>query len=220
MIKDEPAHMLWVHSGGTDPETGEPTIASRMRLERAAQWHDRYPGSTLVISGEETRKSGPGDQGGKLLAWMRDHHPDVFATALPGSRMEAYRNIAGNLPQLPAGSMVVFINDDAHTSRYRWEFARENPEAARRMAYDDLRVMDDPAYGAAYGMSYIAGYNALAWMRAFVKDVGVCQTALFVLDRSFNAPQKGLKAIIAKAVEKRLRRDLGGKNGGMGGEGR
>lgn len=156
-------NILWVHSGGTNPVTGEPSPASRARLERAIGLaYAERDVVLMVTSGEETRKSGPGAQGLKLATWVERTQPDmpVSVVANDGNMMETFKDLRDHRQP---GQGLIFVNDDVHMDRYMAQFMLANHNQTR-IVPEEVPVMQT-VYLNTYTPDYIACYNALAWMR-------------------------------------------------------
>ncbi|RYG58332.1 MAG: hypothetical protein EON60_13455 [Alphaproteobacteria bacterium] len=201
---------IWVHSGGVDPQTGEPSYASKLRIFAllAEMKALKGTGTDVVVffSGEPTRKSGGYQQGEVLAKWENLGDPPPTFHVFNASMIEAFRDIAHHHRHLDE---LRFVNDDAHMSRYRWQFAKADPFLAAKVVPVEVPVLQDGEYLERYSLDYMAAYNAAAWLRETVKAVGMFQFLLFLVDRAVNKPTENpLKQAVAKAAAAMLRKDL------------
>lgn len=203
--------VVWVHSGGTDPDSGLPSHASLLRLRWALSTLKYRVGGGrvfLLVSGEETRKSGPGSQGRKLADWCKGlaEFSDYRVEYTELSMEETFKLLvreSGNIES------VLFVNDDVHVSRYAYMFAMLDAAFYRKVMLVPVPVMGDLVYAASYSAPYMACYNALVWLRMALKQVSVFQFVLFGLDRAFNKPSRNpLKRAVTALVTRFIRNDL------------
>lgn len=200
----------WLHSGGVDPATGEPSFASKLRLYAliATLRSDAGKGyrQLVFLSGEPTRKSGGYDQATVMEQALQKDMVWPGVHVMNTSMAEAYRDIG----RLYGGIDVLkFINDDVHMSRYLWQFAKADIALAAKVEEVSVKVSANPDYHKQYPLDYVAAYNTSAWLRETVKAVGLFQLFIFMVDRAVNKPTKNpLKKAVAFVANSLLRPDL------------
>lgn len=166
--------MIWVHSGGTRPETGEPSPASSLRLgEALALLEGTHAGrARMLVSGGEGRKSAEGHQAGQLVDWFTGEFPELRdrVSACNGDVMGAFRMLAQEARAWPElrDETVLFVNDDVHMDRYLAQFAAEDPVFARGIVPVEV-PLSSGLLGITYPRGYISCYNALAWHKLAAK---------------------------------------------------
>ncbi len=200
----------WVHSGGVDPATGTPSYASKLRLHELVALLARDAGEEVeqivFFSGEPTRLSGGYQQGQVIADWADLGMSSPRFVVFNLHMLEAYAEIGlhhGDVDELK------FVNDDWYMGLFAWKLADANRELYAKVQPVYVAASKDTGYEAQYPRDYVAGYNALAWLREALRVNGKWQMALFAVDRALNKPTRNpLKKAVAAFAHKRLKPSL------------
>jgi hypothetical protein len=234
----QPEVLILCPSGGTHPVTGEPSLASFARLRRTMWLADEYRrrgySVRVLVSGEQTRKSGDWPQCEKLAAYLAPKlSPDVTLEALPHGPRGVFEYL---LLRDDTADEVVFVNDAAYIAYYRDALILENAAFGRWIRYEAVPMQVE--YYERYSRDFVRCYRAalyakLAMDYAKAKNLGVVrvglkaaalclravmavgygQFKLFVQDRQLNKESEdpAVKAKVAY-LGQHLRKDLLGEN--------
>lgn len=238
-----------MHSAGTKPDTGALSPATLNLLQTMYDTMNsmdafehmghmiRQP-FRIVLSGEQTRKSGPWAQAVKLKEYVAATWPwltplvDVYPTGM--NDMFAALGKEKNIGK------IYFFNADVHMERFLAELRLVDRELAKHIVPVEVEVGD--AYYKQYSRDYVNCYNAAAWTRlasrykkkgrleelpliqarakeyrdASLQAVGWWQFLLFCGDRFVNKPTRNPVKLVAVQIFKLLlRKDLLGENTGQ-----
>lgn len=222
---------ILIQSGGTNLD-GTVNEATKVRLDLGlSQVRGPYRSAdfVLLLSGEQTRKSGPWPQCDKMRDYVLEQAPelDYRIETLAMSSQGAFRELS---QRGLAGAKIVFVYDEPYMELMGDTFALIDPVLAARVV--PAPVILGPEYYARFSRDFVActeaaGYarlalkyrkgaivrKALAKVSEIAGRVGWWSFFLFALDRQLNKDtQTWWKVACIAYIKKHLRHDLLGEN--------